>query len=97
MTPPGGGGGDYNRSWCDPPPSYLSKLGGGGGPLEGVCVGGGGGGGYWRFGLGGGRGVPKVGGLLANHYCHMHTSRGDVCLGGLGAWRYLCDNSAFSS
>ena len=31
------------------------------------------------FGRGGG--VPRWGGLHATHYYHMHTSRGDVCLG----------------
>ena len=31
---------------------------------------------------GAGGGVPNVGGgLRATHYYHMHTSRGDVCLG----------------
>ena len=31
-------------------------------------------------------GAPKVGGgLRATHYYHMHTSRGDVCL---GIWGY---------
>ena len=58
-----------------PPPSYLSKLagGGGGGGLGGQLGGG-------RLeGVGGGG--PKVVGLRATHYYHMHTSRGDVCLG----------------
>ena len=36
------------------------------------------------FGRGGGGG-PKVGGLGETHYYHMHTSRGDVCL---GVWGY---------
>ena len=40
-----------------------------------------GGGGYWLFGRGG---VPRWGGLRATHYYHMHTSKGDVCLGVLG-------------
>ena len=31
-----------------------------------------------------GGGVPRWGGLRATHYYHMHTSRGDVCLGGWG-------------
>ena len=56
------------------PPSYLSKLGGGEGGW-GVPLGGG------RLeGVGGG-GFPRWGGLRATHYYHMHTSRGDVCLG----------------
>ena len=38
-------------------------------------------GGYWQFGRGGGGGFPRWGGLRATHYYHMHTSRGDVCLG----------------
>ena len=64
-----------------PPPSYLSKLGGGG---LGEQFGGGrleeGG----RVGHGGG-GFPRWGGLRTTHYYHMHTSRGDVCL---GVWGY---------
>ena len=60
----------------------------GGGSVEGV-----GGGGGSATGVGG---VPKVGGLRATHYYHMHTSYGEVS-GGLGVWRYVCDNSAFSS
>ena len=60
------------------PPHYLSKLGGGGGWLEGVG-GGGGGSTFW------GGAVPKVGGMRATHYYHMHTSKGDVCL---GVWGY---------
>ena len=46
-------------------------------------------GGYWQLGRGGG--------LRATHYHHMHTSRGGVCLGGMGVQRYVCDNSDFSS
>ena len=46
--------------------------------LEGLC-GGGGGGGIGSSAPGGG--VPRWGGLRATHYYHMHTSRGDVCLG----------------
>ena len=46
-------------------------------PLPAICqnLGGGSAG-----GLGGG--FPRWGGLHATHYYHMHTSRGDVCLGG---------------
>ena len=48
----------------------------GGGQREGV----------WGFGgLAGGGGFPRWGGLRATHYYHMHTSRGDVCL---GVWGY---------
>ena len=70
-----------------PPPSYLSKLareeGGswGGGFGCRVC----GGEGNWRFGRGGGFPRWGGGGLRATHYHHMHTSRGDVCL---GVWGY---------
>ena len=74
-----------------PPTPQLSVkawgvcVGGGGGSLGGVLAGGWGGGVGWR--VGGGRlpggGVPKVGGPA--HYYHMHTSRGDVCL---GVWGY---------
>ena len=65
-----------------PPPSYLSKLaGGGGGQLGGGLAGGGGGVG----GTAGRGGVSKGEGLRATHYYHMHTSRGDMCL---GAWGY---------
>ena len=32
-----------------------------------------------------GGGFPKWGGLRVTHYYHMHTSRGDVCL---GVWGY---------
>ena len=52
--------------------------GGGGGGSAGGCGGGTG-------GSAGGGGVPKVGGLRATHYYHMHTSWGDVCL---GVWGY---------
>ena len=31
--------------------------------------------------MAGGGGFPRWGGLRATHYYHMHTSRGDVCLG----------------
>ena len=51
-------------------------------PPPAICdrtLGGGGVAGGW-----GGWG-PKVGGLRAAHYYHMHTSRGDVCL---GLWGY---------
>ena len=47
---------------------------GGGGRLEGV------GGGVRLWG-----GFPRWAGLHATHYYHMHTSRGDVCL---GVWGY---------
>ena len=53
-----------------PPPPLSFKPGGGGGGRR-VC------GGFAR----GGRGFPRWGGLRAAHYYHMHTSRGDVCLG----------------
>ena len=36
----------------------------------------------WGFGRRvGGRGVPRWGDLRETHNYHMHTSRGDVCLG----------------
>ena len=63
-----------------PPPAICQNLGGGavwGGVGWRVC---GGGGGVGR----GGRGFPREGGgagLRTTHYYHMHTSRGDVCLG----------------
>ena len=65
----------------DIPPSYLSKLGGGGGSLGGSA--GGCGGGRGRLDAGGG--CPRWGVLCATHYYHMHTSRGDACL---GVWGY---------
>ena len=46
----------------------------------------GGGGGYWRFGQAGG--VPT---LLPHAYL-----QGECVSGGWGAWRYVCDNRAFS-
>ena len=57
-----------------PPRAIYQNLGGRGtvyGWSAGRCVGGG--------------GFPKLGGLCATHYYHMHTSRGDVCLGRV--WR----------
>ena len=55
-----------------PPQLSVKTLGGvGGGRLEGVC----GGGGRLEGGF------PRWWGLCATHYYHMHTSRGDVCLG----------------
>ena len=63
------------------PPSYLSKLGGGGGAVWGGSAGGCRGG----CSAAGGGGFPRWGGLRATHYYHMHTSRGDVCL---GVWGY---------
>ena len=45
----------------------------------------------WRVGGGGvggsagGGGKVGGGGLCATHYYHMHTSRGDVCLGAWGS------------
>ena len=60
------------------------------------------GGGGWWGGKGGGvigssaagRGFPRGGGgLRTNHYYHMHTSRGDVCL---GAYRGMCAIIALS-
>ena len=73
-----GGGGGWGAVGGGP----LGGVGGGGGRLQGLggwgsaggCVGGGGG-----SAMGGG--VPKVGGLRVTHYYHMHTSRGEVCLG----------------
>ena len=49
----------------------------------------GGGGGYWRFGQG--RGVPKVGGPARDPLPHAYLQGGCVS-GGLGVWRYVCDN-----
>ena len=38
----------------------------------------------------GGQGFPRWGGLHVTHYYHMHTSRGDVCLGRVwGSCRWL--------
>ena len=83
---PWGGATTNGPDATPPPPKYLSKRGGGlgdqfwGGFGLRVC---GGGGGFGRK-----AGVPKVGGgggLRATHYYHMHTSRGDVCL---GVWGY---------
>ena len=78
-------GGNYNRSRCDPPPSYLSKLGGGGS-------------------FGGGRvltvrvgGVPKGGGAARNPLQPHAYVEGGRMSGGMGAWSYVCDNSAFLS
>ena len=78
----GGGGGRLPAVLMRPTPKLSVKTRGGGqfgggGRLEGVRGGG--------FGRGGGGGVPKVGGLRATHYYHMHTSSGDVCL---GVWGY---------
>ena len=85
----GGGGLAHPRELANssvlmqhPDPAICQNLGGwrgglgggiwgGGGRLEGVWGGGG-------AAVGGGG--PK-GGLRATHYYHMHTSRGDVCLG----------------
>ena len=37
-----------------------------------------------------GGGSQGGGGLRATHYYHMHTSRGDVCLGQVwGSWWWL--------
>ena len=38
--------------------------------------------------MGGGGGVPKVGGLRATHYYHMHTFRGG-CVSGAGLGKLL--------
>ena len=64
-----------------PPPAICQNLGVGGGQFLGGGSAGGCGGGFGRGG-----GVSQGGGgLCATHYYHMHTSRGDVCL---GVWWY---------
>ena len=62
-----------------PPPAIGQNLGGGGGGWGGSW-----GGGSWGGGVAWRGGFPRWGGLHATHNNHMHTSRGDVCLVGLG-------------
>ena len=82
------GGATITGPDATPPPAICQNLGGGGcravggGWLEGV------GGGGRLEGLGGGRpegvgggGFGRWGGLRTTHYYHMHTFKGDVCLG----------------
>ena len=92
----GGGGGFFRKiATRRRRRSYKAAMAYPGGlhALGNICSVSGGGGGGWRVSGGGsavGGGVPNVGGgsprwggLRVTHDNHMHTSRGDVCLGRL--------------
>ena len=83
-----GGGATTNGPDATPPPTICQNLGGGG--SAGGCMGG-------DFGRAGGGGGSQGGGLARDpRLPHAYLQEG-CASGGLGVWRYVCDNSAFSS
>ena len=71
-------------------PPAICQNSGGGGPWEGVAGGGG-------MVVRPGGGVPKVGGAAHDPLLPHAYLQGGCVSGGLGVWRYVCDNSAFLS